>query len=178
PFPPRAGRNLTDWARYRINPRAFERSGDEIVEAEVLNGVCLLIRAACLREIGLFDENIFMYAEDVELDYRARRRGWRVHYLPVDSVIHLQKHEGYHMTGLVGFLLKRNAVYYLHKIGRRVDAWGYAGLSLLLLGVRALSPFKRESFGEYARFCRRLGAAYWQILAGRAVDKAFGPAYG
>jgi GT2 family glycosyltransferase len=148
-----------------------------VVEAEVLNGVCLLMRAACLRQTGLFDENIFMYIEDADLDYRARGAGWRVQYLPIDSIIHQQKLEGYHLTGAVSFLLKRNSVYYLRKIGRHLDAWGYAVLSLLVMAARAISPFKRESFSEHVRFCKRLATAYRQILMGRSLDKSFGPPY-
>ena len=176
-FAPGLWRNLKHWVRYRLNPRFADLSGGEVIEAEVLNGVCLLIRAACLRQVGLFDENIFMYIEDAELDHRARRAGWRVRYLPIDSVIHRQKLEGYNTTGSVNFLLKRNSVYYLHKIGRHLDAWGYALCSLALLGLRAVSPFKRESFREYLQFCRRLVAAYSLILRDRAFDKTFGPPY-
>ncbi|MCI0337216.1 MAG: glycosyltransferase family 2 protein [Acidobacteria bacterium] len=176
-FPPGLWQNTTNWIRYRISPKSLEFSGDEVVETEVLNGVCLLIRVTCLRQIGLFDENIFMYIEDAEMDYRAHRHGWRVQYLPIDSVIHQQKQDGYQMTGAVSFLLKRNSVYYLCKIGRRGDAWGYAILSLLLLAVRAVLTFNRNKFIEYAQFCRRLAVAYQQILLGRSLDKSFGPPF-
>jgi len=176
-FAPGLWRNTINWVRYRLNPRLTELSGNEIVEAEVLNGVCLLMRVGCLRQIGLFDENIFMYIEDVEMDYRAHRHGWRIQYLPIDSVIHKRQPEGCHMTSTVSFLLRRNAVYYLCKVGKRLDAWGYALLSLAVMAARALSPFKRESFGEYMQFCKRLAAAYRQILSGRTLDKTFGPPY-
>jgi GT2 family glycosyltransferase len=176
-FPPGLRQNTVNWIRYRINPKLLEFSGDKVVETKVLNGVCLLIRIACLRQIGLFDENIFMYIEDADMDYRARLHGWRVQYLPIDSVIHRQKREGYQMTGFVSFLLKRNSVYYLRKTGKHVDAWGYAILSLLLLGARAILTFNRERFKEYARFCKKLAIAYRQILLGRSLDESFGPPF-
>jgi GT2 family glycosyltransferase len=176
-FPPGLWRNSINWIRYRINPGSLALSGDEPVETKVLNGVCLLIRTSCLRQIGLFDENIFMYIEDADMDYRAYRHGWRVKYLPIDSVIHKQKQDGYHMTGQASFFLKRNSVYYLHKIGRRTDAWGYAVLSLLLLACRAVLTFNKRGFIEYLRFCRKLAVAYRQILLGRRLDESFGPPY-
>ncbi|MBO0800020.1 MAG: glycosyltransferase family 2 protein, partial [Blastocatellia bacterium] len=176
-FPPGLWRNSINWIRYRIKPASLALSRDETVETKVLNGVCLLIRTSCLRQIGLFDENIFMYIEDADLDYRAQRHGWRVKYLPIDSVIHKQKQDGYHMTGQVSFFLKRNSVYYLHKIGRRTDAWGYAVLSLLLLSLRAIMTFKKEGFIEYIRFSARLAGAYKQILLNRQYDESFGPPY-
>jgi GT2 family glycosyltransferase len=174
-FAPGFWRNFTHWFRYRLNPAFAELSADKVVEAETLNGVCLLLRAKCLKEIGLFDENIFMYIEDADLDYRARRAGWQVCYLPIDSVIHEQKREGYGMTSQVSFLLRRNSVYFLRKIGRHFDAWGYALASLALMFGRGL--IRLADFGEYIGFCRRLGAAYWQILTGRRLDKTFGPPY-
>jgi GT2 family glycosyltransferase len=174
--PPGLVRSLSHWLRYRMSPDSFMQSGSEVVDAETLNGVCLLIRASCLGEIGLFDENIFMYIEDADLDYRARRAGWRVCYLPIDSVVHEQKVDGYHMTSQVSFLLRRNSVYFLRKIGRDLDAWGYALGSLVLMLARGVVKIGR--LREYAQFCRRLAAAYWQILSGRPLGKAFGPPFG
>ncbi|MBO0722262.1 MAG: glycosyltransferase family 2 protein, partial [Blastocatellia bacterium] len=176
-FPPGLWRNSINWIRYRIKPASLALSRNEPLETKVLNGVCLLIRTSCLRQIGLFDENIFMYIEDADLDYRAQRQGWQVKYLPIDSVIHKQKQDGYHMTGQVSFFLKRNSVYYLHKIGRRTDAWGYAVLSLLLLALRAILTFKKDGFIEYISFSARLAGAYKQILLNRQYDESFGPPY-
>lgn len=176
-FAPGLWRNVGHWVRYRVNPDFAHLSGDEVVEAETLNGVCLLIRAECLREIGLFDEQIFMYIEDADMDFRARRHGWKVCYLPVDSVIHRQKREGYGMTSNVSFLLRRNSVYFLDKIGTRADAWGYAILSLTLMAARSLWPFREESFGDYLRFCKRLAKSYAKILLKRGEDGWFGPPY-
>jgi GT2 family glycosyltransferase len=173
--PPGLWRSIVHWVRYRINPQFAERSGTTVVDASVLNGVCVMLRAECLRQAGLLDENIFMYIEDADLDYRAQQHGWGVQYLPIDSVIHQQKTDGYHMTSLVSFLLKRNSVYYLCKIGKRLDAWGYAILSLLMLVARGLLTF---NIREHAKFCRKLAAAYWQILLRQKPDAAFGPPFG
>jgi GT2 family glycosyltransferase len=176
-FAPGLWRSLKNWFRFRMNPRSLEFSGEEVVEAEVLNGVCLLIRAECLRRIGLFDENIFMYIEDAEMDYRARKQGWQVKYLPIDSVIHQQKREGYHLTGLAGFLLKRNSVYYLCKIGKRPEAWGYAIFSLALLFARAVLTLNKKKIGAYLQFIGRLAAAYRVTLFNRKLDETFGPPF-
>lgn len=176
-FAPGLWRNLRSWVHVRLEPKHFELSGDHVVDAEVLNGVCLLIRSACLREIGLFDENIFMYIEDVEMDDRARRHGWHIRYLPIDSIIHHQKLEGYNITSNVSFLIKRNSVYYLCKIGKRVDAYAYAALSLALMAARALFPVRRGSLRENVEFCRRLAAAYRTVFRETSLpsSKIFSP---
>ena len=46
--------------------------------AEVLGGPSLLLRAAALREVGLFDEEYFHYYEEADLMERMRRSGWEV----------------------------------------------------------------------------------------------------
>jgi GT2 family glycosyltransferase len=174
-FAPGLWRSITNWFRFRFKPESLNLSSDVVVDAETLNGVCLLIRSKCLRETGLFDENIFMYIEDADLDFRARQAGWRVCYLPIDGVIHAQSLEGYDMTSLVSFLLRRNSVYFLKKIGRQFDAWGYAIGSIALMAVRGLLHPSR--IGEYWSFTRRLGAAYSQILRGLPLNEKFGPPY-
>ena len=47
-------------------------------EVDVPHGTLMLVRHACLREIGLFDERYFAYGDEHELGARARRRGWKV----------------------------------------------------------------------------------------------------
>lgn len=170
-FPPGFWRNFANWFAYRIAPDRFELSADAVIDAEVLNGVCLLIRTNCLAEIGLFDEHIFMYIEDAEMDYRARLFGWRVQYLPIDSVIHLQKQEGYSMTGEVSFLLKRNSVYYLCKTERLLDAGLIALFSVLLLFVRGLLKLE---FVQHNKLCVRLITAFYSIFVSSEYDHRFG----
>lgn len=176
-FAPGLWRNLKNWFAYRWNPESFQLSGNKEVEAEVLNGVCLLIRTECLKQIGFFDELIFMYIEDADLDYRARQAGWNVRYLPIDSIVHRQKSEGYDMTSLVSFLLRRNSVYYLCKIGNRSEAFGYALLSLLLLMIRGAATLSYRDAIRYWKFCRKLAASYWPILLKRPLDESFGPPF-
>jgi GT2 family glycosyltransferase len=111
----------------------------------------------------VFDEDIFMYIEDADLDYRMRRAGWRVMYVPVSSIVHEQRTDGYDMFSSVSFLLRRNSVHYLAKTGRLFQAWGYAGLSLSLMFVRSIAG-RAGSIGSGLRFTRALLASYWRLL--------------
>jgi GT2 family glycosyltransferase len=49
-------------------------------------GAAVLLRADYLADVGLFDERLFLYYEDLELAWRGRERGWRYRYVP-DSVV-------------------------------------------------------------------------------------------
>lgn len=57
-------------------------------EVDSISGACMLIRKAMLDEIGLLDENFFMYAEDTDLCYRAKKANWEIWYLPKAQIIH------------------------------------------------------------------------------------------
>ena len=51
-------------------------------------GAVLLIRRETLEQIGMLDEQFFMYAEDIDWCYRAALAGWKTHYLGEVSIYH------------------------------------------------------------------------------------------
>lgn len=54
-----------------------------------LGGTALLIKREVIDEIGDLDANIFMYAEDVELCWRAQQHHWDIVYTPSAQITHL-----------------------------------------------------------------------------------------
>jgi len=56
---------------------------------EWITGAAMLVRKKCFDQLGGFDESYFMYFEDVDLCYRARRLGFEIGYLADFSIIHL-----------------------------------------------------------------------------------------
>lgn len=62
---------------------------DETAEVDVLSGCCMLVRSRILNEIGgAFDEDYFMYCEDVDLAYRIKKAGYKNMYYPETTLIH------------------------------------------------------------------------------------------
>jgi GT2 family glycosyltransferase len=59
---------------------------DDAVDVFAWCGGAVLLRSEYLLDVGLFDERLFLYYEDLELSWRGRRRGWRYRYVP-DSVV-------------------------------------------------------------------------------------------
>lgn len=57
---------------------------------DAVNGAFMLMRREALDEIGLFDEGYWMYMEDLDLCYRAKRRGWVTWYEPKVTVTHIK----------------------------------------------------------------------------------------
>lgn len=61
----------------------------KIREAGWLSGACLLLRKTALEETGLFDENFFLYFEDIDLCRRLRRKGYDLLFFPEIEVVHV-----------------------------------------------------------------------------------------
>ena len=55
---------------------------------EILSGACMFLRKKTLDEVGLLDENFFMYGEDIDLSYRITMGGYENWYLPEARIIH------------------------------------------------------------------------------------------
>jgi N-acetylglucosaminyl-diphospho-decaprenol L-rhamnosyltransferase len=58
------------------------------VEVDMVSGACLMMRRSVFKRIGLFSTDYFMYAEDVDLCYKARRCGFTNYYFGLATVIH------------------------------------------------------------------------------------------
>lgn len=57
---------------------------DESCQIEVVSGAYCMLRRKALDEVGLLDEDFFMYGEDIDLSYRVLKGGYHNYYLPVD----------------------------------------------------------------------------------------------
>lgn len=57
-------------------------------KVDVLLGACILIRWEVLDQVGLFDENFFMYSEETDLCYRIKHAGWELYWVPQAEIVH------------------------------------------------------------------------------------------
>lgn len=63
---------------------------DVTTESEWTSFACIMIRREVFEQIGLLDEGFFMYFEDAEFCYRARKAGWKIVNNPEAHVVHLR----------------------------------------------------------------------------------------
>ncbi|SFB90683.1 Glycosyltransferase, GT2 family [Xylanibacter ruminicola] len=61
-------------------------SWDAPAQIEVVSGAFMLLRHKAIYEVGMLDEDFFMYGEDIDLSYRLLQGGWQNWYLPYDIV--------------------------------------------------------------------------------------------
>ncbi len=65
-------------------------SPDQPAEIDSLVGSCMIVRSDVYREIGGFDEDYFMFGEDIDWCYRMKQTGWQIHYAPVTTIVHFK----------------------------------------------------------------------------------------
>jgi GT2 family glycosyltransferase len=61
---------------------------NEIHSVEVLSGAFMLLRKSLIDQIGMLDEDYFMYGEDIDLSYRILKAGYKNYYFPHTRIIH------------------------------------------------------------------------------------------
>jgi len=74
-------------ARLQRAPAPIQET-DEAREVEQVCGACQFLRSTACRAVSGYDPAYFMYHEDVDLNIRLRRAGWRVFYVPAARIRH------------------------------------------------------------------------------------------
>jgi GT2 family glycosyltransferase len=73
-------------ARYNLTYQDPDQPGE--IDAGTAAAMCFC--RAPLAAVGFFDEDFFMYGEDLDLCYRLKQRGGRIYYVPSATVVHLK----------------------------------------------------------------------------------------
>lgn len=68
----------------------LDRSNDEVQEVNWVVGACMLVRREAIDEVGVFDEQFFMYSEELDWCFRMEKAGWKIVYLPLARVLHYE----------------------------------------------------------------------------------------
>ena len=63
---------------------------DQPSDVDGVSGSCMLIRRKLINEIGFFDDQYFAYQEDSDYCIRAKKRGWKIYFVPSSTLIHIQ----------------------------------------------------------------------------------------
>ncbi len=63
-------------------------------QVDCISGAFFLTRRKAVTQVGLLDEDFFMYAEDIDWAYRFKQKGWEIWFNPEASVLHKKKQSG------------------------------------------------------------------------------------
>lgn len=60
----------------------------EVRSVSWLGSACVMLRRAALDQVGLLDEEYFIYGDEADLQYRMKQAGWDIFYIPHAYTIH------------------------------------------------------------------------------------------
>lgn len=67
---------------------------NEIHEIDSPTGAFYLVRHEAVDQVGMLDEDYFMYGEDLDWSFRIKQAGWEIIYVPGVKITHLKKQSG------------------------------------------------------------------------------------
>jgi GT2 family glycosyltransferase len=163
------GRDGTSKQRGHLFPVAeFDR------EEEVLlpSASAAIYRRAMLEEIGLFDEDFFLYCEDTDLGLRARWAGWKCIYVPDAVVDHHYSHSAGRASRLKAYYVERNRLFVAAKNFPAGMLWAAPFATLarywwharsMALGRGTAAQFRREG-NSALRLALIVARAHWMLV--------------
>jgi N-acetylglucosaminyl-diphospho-decaprenol L-rhamnosyltransferase len=102
------------------------------------SGASLILRRTMLEQIGLLDEGLYTYFDDIDICLRAARTGWQTWYVPESKVIHL----GGATTGIASHLVKpRRYPSYWYQARQRFFTKNYGALYTALADAAFITGY-------------------------------------
>lgn len=95
-----------------------------------VNGSFWMISRQAISQVGLLDENIFMYGEEVEWCFRAHKAGWKIGCTPITKVIHLERKSSGEMGSRNSILGEFRGLKYIY--GKHEAQWRQIVLGTIL----------------------------------------------
>jgi GT2 family glycosyltransferase len=92
-FPSLASELLNKSLLRWLFPKKFPGKGrnySEPFEVDSVIGACMMVRREAMNQVGLLDEDYFLFLEETDWCYRMRKAGWKIYHVPQAEVYHSQ----------------------------------------------------------------------------------------
>ena len=76
--------------RYLCKRKKNDTNRGELQQVGQIIGADLMLRKSVLDEIGIFDERFFLYFEESELQFRIKKAGYEIFYIPDAFIFHFE----------------------------------------------------------------------------------------
>jgi GT2 family glycosyltransferase len=131
-------------------------------EVDWADGCCLLIRREALAAVGLLDEQYFLYTEELDWCFNARKAGWQIVAVPTATVKH-HRGQSSASTG-TGSLTTALMVETRLRYYRKNYTLSTALAAAVVLGMGFLKQWRSDPRGSRAKLA---GIARWARAATR-----------
>lgn len=147
-------------------------AGTEPRVVDAISGACVMLPRQLLCKVGVFSEDYFMYAEDIDLSYKVAKAGFRCYYVPTATVVH---HGGGSSQGAgsakSSILMRESAWRFFRKIRGRYYGAAYRLSTLVAALVRLAVLILVFPFGVIGRrggpwrtaFTKWKGILLWSV---------------
>jgi GT2 family glycosyltransferase len=117
-----------DWIGRRFNPfkNMVEKRNEKFelrftgysqtMEVPYLSGCFMFLRVDAIKNVGFFDEGIFMYGEEADLCRRLINKGYKTIFFPEATITH-EFEKGSHKSWRLTWIGIKSAIYYFNKWG-------------------------------------------------------------
>jgi GT2 family glycosyltransferase len=112
-------------------------------EVEILSGSCMLLRASFLLDIGLLDENTFLFYEEIILYERLKTAGLTSVLVPASRIVHKHAQSSATVTTAVLQAAFRHSLMYYWTRYRRVNR--FVVTALILISRTPRNPFRKPA---------------------------------
>lgn len=138
---------------------------DEPRKVDVLKGACMLIRREAIEDVGLFDEDYFIYSEEVDLCTRMQKSGWSLFWLPTAEIIHFEGQSTQQVAEEMFLRLYQGKIQYFRKHNSsRVAAFYKLILFFATLGRISLTPIAYLERPDLRQYHLHLSSNYRRLL--------------
>jgi GT2 family glycosyltransferase len=108
---------------------------DDEYPVDCLVGAFMLVRREAIEQVGLLDEEFFMYGEDIDWCYRMKQAGWQIYYYPRTQIIHYKGASSRRKPLKIIYEFHRAMIlfhrkHYRHKYSRLVNGLVYSGVAV------------------------------------------------
>lgn len=133
----------------------LRKSPENITVADWVSGACMIIRKSLFEKIEGFDQNIFMYMEDVEICYRAKQAGFSTLFYPDVAILHKERGSSNKTFAILNiykgiiYFYKKHKPFYQYFVARML--LGIKAFVLLLIGF---ITFNKNLINTYRKALR------------------------
>jgi GT2 family glycosyltransferase len=89
---------------------------DDILDTEYVTGCSVLIRTSIIKKLGGLDNSYFIYYEDIDLDFRLKKAGYKTLYAPKSMIWHkVSSASGGEENAFKDYYMSRNPFFFARK---------------------------------------------------------------
>jgi GT2 family glycosyltransferase len=137
---------------------------DSTQPVDWINGSAMFVRRDVYEQIGGLDEGFFMYSEELDWCYRAKRAGWDIVYLPSAQITHYEGKSSEQVVAQRDIYFNASKVRFVRKYRGAFSAEILRAFLLFTFVYRIVEESVKGLLGHKRTLRAQRVKAYWQVL--------------